>query len=304
MKILFGFLLFCLNQNEALSLPLLKEQNLLLQTGWELFKSDHNFSSDGERVALATNGRPSSLSQNTFSLLADYGVTDVWTFVFQTGVLSAQIFPSGSGQDLSTGLGITDTGLGFRWLGRRSKPGIGIEGLLFFPPYSVSDLGNEGLAIGDGVANFLLRVPLSARFKRFRVYVSPGIKFRFGRFSHQVVIDSSLQFHLKKFFLGVFQEGAFSVTQNETLTNTALNSEPGSGGSFSRLALGPDLLHVGFKSGVRLSEKFELKGFFSHSVWGRSAADGLKLGLQLASYFDFFTPDDREKIREVPLNSE
>jgi len=304
MKILLGFLAFCLLQDQALSLSSVKEQDLLLETGWELFKSDRNFSSEGESVPLKTNGTLSSLSQNTFLVSADYGVTDTWAFLFRTGVLSAQIDPSGSAQVLSTGLGITDTGLGFRWLGRKNKPAIGIEGLLLFPPYSVSELGPEGLAIGDGVANLLLRVPLATRMKRLRFQISPGIKFRFGRFSHQLLIDSSLQIRLKKFFFGVFQEGVFSITKENLLSSSSANGEPGSGGSFSRLSLGPEQLQIGVRSGFRFSDKFELAGLFSQPVWGSSSADGFKIGLQLTSRFDFYKPDERERIKEIPLNSD
>ena len=304
MNFLLGLLLLCFFQTRAFSLSHLKEQNLLIQTGWELFKSDRNFSSDGESVLLRTNGTPSSLSQHAFLVSADYGVTDVWAFLFRTGVLSAQIDPEGASQDLSTGLGFSDTGLGFRWLGRKARPAIGVEGLLLFPPYSVSDLGPEGLAIGDGVSNFLLRVPLSTRFKRVRFEISPGIKFRFGRFSHQLLIDSSLQLQLKRFFFGVFQEGVFSFTKENLLTSSTINSEPGSGGSFSRLSLGPEVLQLGVRSGFRFSDKFELAALFSQAVWGSSSADGFKIGLQLSTHIDFFTPDERERIKEVPLNSD
>jgi len=291
---------------EALATPFekLHEKVLLLNTGWSLFKSDTNFGVDGDKVDLRTNGSLSSLTQHSFFLDLDYGLTEVWSVTFKTGLLSAQINPSSPLPGLSSGLGLTDTGVGFRWQGRKRRPAVAVEGLVFFPPYSVAEMEPQELALGDGIAGIVLRIPLATRIRKLSLGITPGLRLRFGRFSHQFLVNSHQELRFKKWTLGLFEEGIFSLSKDPQLPNSGLNAEAGSGGSFSRLSTAPDSLNLGLSAGHWVSEKVKLETFFSRTLWGQATADGYRLGLQVCSVFDFFTPDNREPIKEVPFNAE
>ncbi|MFM8270391.1 MAG: hypothetical protein ACKN9V_09410 [Pseudomonadota bacterium] len=281
-----------------------KPETLVLKTGWELFKSENNFDANGTKRPLSTNSTPSTLTQNQVLLDAEYGLSDQWSGILKTSFLSAQINGLNSNFSSLSGSGLFDTALGFKWQMKQEKPVLALETTIFLPPYSTKNLEADQLALGDGTSSILIRLHGGTKLKRFAFSLSPGLLFRFGQFSNQAVLDSAISIVFRKFFFRVFESAGFSMTKESTLGQGAENLQIGSGGSFSRLALQPDLLVVGLKSGVFLSPKFRLEATISQTVWGQSAADGLRLGLTLVSNLDFSKPDTREPVREVPLGSE
>ena len=267
-----------------------------------MFLSSANYSPDGISTDLLTASTPSDLQQNQFFLDAEYGLGDSWSSLIRTSFLTAQI-KSSQGSSLLSGSGLADTSLGFKWQARREKPVLALEATVVFPAYSNANLMNDELSLGDGVAGTALVAHLGTKTKRFAFSASPGLLFRYGRFSHQATLESAISLVLKRFYLRAFQWAALSLSREASAPSLQVgNSEVGSGGSFSRLSTNPDLLLFGLKSGYRISEKFRLEGTFAKTVWGRSSADSIRFGLALVSHFDFFVPDTREKIREVPLN--
>lgn len=279
-----------------------ESQNLWLKTGWEMFLSSANYSPDGVSTDLRTASNLSDLRQNQFFLDAEYGLGDNWSSLIRTNFLAAQI-QSTQGTSLLAGSGLADTSLGFKWQARREKPVLALEVAVVFPPYSSTNLTNDELSLGDGVAGTTLVAHLGTKTKRFAFSTSPGLLFRYGRFSHQATLESAISLVLKKFYFRAFQWAAISLSREASSPSLQVgNSELGSGGSFSRLSTAPDLLLFGLKAGYRISEKFRLEGNLAKTVWGRSSADSIRFGVALISYFDFFVPDTREKIREVPLN--
>lgn len=279
-------------------------EGLVLKTGWEFFKSEFNFDSTGIKRKLTTNSSPTTLSQNLFFLDAEYGLTEHWSGILRTGLLNAQVKGQNSNVSSLSGTGMFDTTLGFKWQIKQEKPVLALETALVLPPYSTKNLPAEDLALGDGVASILLRVHGGVRVKRFSFSLSPGLLFRFGQFSHQAVLESAISATLKKVYFRLYETSCFSMTKDSNLIQGSENLEPGSGGSFSRLALGPDLLSLGLKAGVFLSPKFRLEANVSQTLWGQSAADGFRVGLALISSLDFHQPDTREPVREIPLGSE
>lgn len=280
-----------------------KEQNLSLRTGWEFFKSDTNFDLQGKRVPLSTNGSLSSLLQNRFFLESEYGLAERWAGILRTSVLNAQINSDSTGQRLLGNSGLFDTALGFKWQFLAEKPVFALETALILPPYSNNGLSSDELALGDGVSGVLLQTHAGMKTGRFSFSLSPGLLFRFGRFSHQAVWEAAVSAVINKFFLRFYQNGIFSLTKDPGSFLDSVNPETGSGGSYSRLSISPDLITVGARLGMHLSSKFRLETFVSQSVWGQTAADGFKVGLALVSVFDFFVPDTREPIHEVPLQN-
>lgn len=305
MGILFSLLalLFCsLTHADYAWLP--ESQKLWLKTGWEMLSSSSNYSPDGISSDLLTASVPSELQQNQFFLDAEYGLGDGWSGLVRTSFLAAQI-KSTQGSSLLDGSGLADTTIGFKWQARKEKPVLALEVTVVLPPYSSTDLTTNELAIGDGAAGTALVAHLGTKTKRFAFSASPGLLFRYGRFSHQATLESAVSLVLKRIYFRVFQWSALSLSRETSALNIQPgNSEPGSGGSFSRLSAAPDLLLFGLKIGYRISDKFRLEGNLGKTVWGRSSADSIRLGLALISHFDFFVPDTREKIREVPLNPE
>lgn len=279
-------------------------QNLWLKTGWEFFRSDANYSSEGDSTQLLTANVPSELKQNRFLLEAEYGLGDRWSGLVKTSVLNAQVQSLQQAGSLLDGSGLADTSIGFKWQARQERPVLAVEAALILAPYSVGDLKGNELAIGDGVAGTALVGHLGTKAKHFVFSISPGLLFRYGRFSHQATLESALSLALRKFYLRAFQWAGISLTKENNPSNTSLNNEPQSGGSFSRLSTSPDLLLVGLRAGYRISDKFRTEAHVAKTLWGHTAADSLRLGITLISTFDFFVPDTREKLREVPLNAD
>ncbi|NBX91970.1 MAG: hypothetical protein EB078_00770 [Proteobacteria bacterium] len=279
------------------------QENLIIKTGWEIFKTHENFDAFNERRDLITGSVPSSLVQNKFTLDLEYGLSEQWATYMRTGLLSAVISQNSSGSGLLSTSGLFDTSFGFKWRTASAKPVIALEGGIIIPPYSVEQDLPEKLAIGDGVAGALLRLHAGTKVKRFVFSVSPGLVFRFGGFANQALIEAACSVVFKDFFVRLFQSTQLSLNK-ETTQNPFLNSEVGSGGSFSRLSTQPDLLSLGLRIGARLSPKFRTEAFFSQTLWGSEAANGFSFGLSLVTLLDFFVPDTREKIKEVPFNSE
>lgn len=280
-----------------------KSRNLNLRTGWEFFKSDHNFDGEGTRNPLTTNGSPSYLVQNRFFLESEYGLIDHWAGILRTSVLTAQINRESDGQRLLSNSGLFDTALGFKWQIASDSPLLTVESALILPPYSNEKLSNQDLALGDGVYGVLLQTHAGLKRGRFAFSVSPGLLFRFEGFSHQAVLETAVSAVIQRFFLRIYQTGSFALTKNPNSLLDPANPEIGSGGSYSRLSIAPDLISLGARFGFHVSKKFRLETFASQTVWGQSAGDGLKLGLSLVSNFDFFVPDNREPIQEVPLQN-
>jgi len=299
---LVGFLLTTVALGDYAWIP--KPETLVLRAGWELFKTENNYDSLGTKSDLTTNNVASSLSQNQVFLDAEYGLGDQWSGVFRTSFLSAQVEALNSGFSSLSGSGLFDTHLGFKWQFKREKPVLALEAGLILPPYSTKNLGTEELALGDGVSGGQLRVHAGTQVKKFSFSISPGLLFRFGRFSHQALLDAAVSLVLKKFYFRLFQSSQFSMTKDSAGNQGAENAEPGSGGSFSRLATNPDLINLGLKVGAFLSPRFKLETSASQTVWGQSASDGFRIGVALITNLDFSTPDNREPIQEVPLNGE
>lgn len=280
-----------------------KEQTLILKTGWELFKSDNNFDRNGKRTPLLSNGLDSSLVQNSFSLDAEYGLGSQWAAEFHTGILMAGIRSNSTSQELFSSSGLQDTSFGFKWQVASNKPLVTIETAIFFPPYSVTNLGSNELALGDGVSSVLFRPHVGTQINRFSFALSPGLLFRFGKYSHQAILDAAISAVVRRFYFRLFHEGRFSLVQSNG-SLTPFNQESGSGGSFSRLVASPDFSSLGLKAGYFLSRKIRVEGTGSQTVWGQEAADGFRVGFAFISNFDFETPDTREPIKEVPFHSE
>lgn len=281
-----------------------KPESLILKTGWEFFKSDANFDFSGKKQELTTNSVPSSLNQNQFVIDSEYGLIEHWSGILRTSVISAKISPLNSVSSSLSGAGLLDTTLGLKWQARQEKPVLALETGLVFPGYSTKNLVANELALGDGVAGVLLRVHGGARVKKFTFSLSPGLLFRFGGFSNQVLLDAAISVSLRKIYFRFFQASYFSMTKDSNSNQSQENLELGSGGSFSRLAIQPDLVSLGLKSGVFLSPKFKIEASLAQTVWGQTAADGFRIGLMLITNFDFSKPDTRESVQEVPLSSE
>jgi len=281
-----------------------KAETLVLKAGWEFLKSDYNFDASGTKRELTTNSAPTKLSQNQLFLDAEYGLTEFWSGILHTSFLSAQISGIGSTPSPLSGSGVFDTFLGLKWQVRSEKPVLALESGLVLPPYSTKNLASDELAVGDGTAGVLVRIHGGTRVKRFAFSLSPGLLFRFGRFSNQVLLDAAVSVTIRKVYFRLFESSSFSMTKDSNGVFTAENREPGSGGSYSRLATQPDLVSLGFKAGFFFSPKFRLEVSAAQTVWGNSAADGLRLSLALISFFDFHKPDEREPISEVPLNTD
>lgn len=281
-----------------------KAETLVLKSGWEYFKSDYNFDFSGTKQELTTKSAPSRLTQNQLILDAEYGLTDVWSGIFRTSFLSAQINGTNSNLGSLSSSGLFDTTLGLKWQARPEKPVLAFETDLILPPYSTKNLTEGELALGDGVAGVVVRVHGGLRVKRVSFSISPGLLFRFGRFSNQALVDAAISVTLKKVYFRFFESSYFSMTKDSSNVQGGENKELGAGGSFSRLAYQPDLVSLGLKSGVFFSPKFRLEASAAQTIWGRSAADGLRLGLSLITLLDFHQPDERETVREIPLNAD
>lgn len=297
----FLFALSCVSFADYAWIP--KEKALILKTGWELFRSENNFDRNGKRTPLLSNGLDSSLVQNSFFLDAEYGLGSQWAAEFHTGVLMARIRTNSTSQDLFSASGLSDTSFGFKWQVATLKPLVTLETAIFFPPYSVDNLGSNELALGDGVSSVLFKPHVGIQMNRFSFALSPGLLFRFGRYSHQALLDASVSAVVRRFYFRLFHEGRFSLLQSDGSLNN-LNQQPGSGGSFSRLVSSPDFSSLGLKTGYFLSKRMRVEGTVSQTIWGQEAADGFRLGFAFISNFDFETPDTREPIKEVPFHSE
>ena len=304
MKSLFlvGFFLTTVALGDYAWIP--KPQTLVLKTGWEFFKSENNYDSLGTKSDLTTNNLASSLVQNQVFLDAEYGLGEQWSGIFRTSFLSAQLEALNSNFPSLSGSGLFDTNLGFKWRFKGEKPLLALEAGLSLPPYSTKNLGTEELALGDGVSGIQFRVHAGTQVKRISFSVSPGLLFRFGRFSNQALLDAAVSLTLQKFYFRLFESSQFSMTKDPTGNQGPENLEPGSGGSYSRLATNPDLINLGLKVGAFLSPRFKLETSLSQTLWGQTAADGFRIGLALITSLDFSTPDTREPIKEVPLNGE
>jgi len=300
------FLFVCLLATTALGdyawIP--KPETLTLKAGWEFFKTENNFDSFGNKNNLTTNSNPSSLRQNQVLLDLEYGLGEQWSGILRTGILTAQVEPTTSGNSTLSGTGLFDTTLGFKWQFKHEKPILALETGLILPPYSTTNLDPDELALGDGVSGIVFRLHGGAQVKKFSFSLSPGLLFRFGRFSHQALLDAAVSVTLKKVYFRLFQSSQFSMTKDPSTGQSSENLEPGSAGSFSRIALNPDLMSLGLKVGTFLSPRFKLESWFSQTLWGHTAADGFRVGLALITNLDFSTPDNREHVTEVPLNGE
>lgn len=274
-----------------------KEETLQLKLGWDLFRSENNFSPEGEKLGLTSNGQSTTLTENRFLLDMEYGLADVWAAILRTGYLNVGLTPV-----RTSGSGLIDTFAGFKWQAQKRAPLIALEGGLVFAPYTVENLDLDEIAVGDGVSGILTRLHVGAKAKRFVFSISPGLYFRFGGYSHQILIDGTVSRVFRKFFLRAFFQSKFSVNKEAPITLSAENPEPASGGSFSRLSQNPDLFSAGLRVGWFLSKKFRLESSIQQSLSGKSAGDGYQVGIQLISLIDFHVPDTREPISEVPLN--
>lgn len=281
-------------------------KNLNLKLGFDFLSSKENFGSDGQRGDILFQNRAVELTQYLFWTEGEYGIAKDWSVYLRPTYVRNSLDPqTGSAVDFPIGSGLGDLTLGIKWNVIPKPYLFTLEVLSKVPLYSTSDPAADELVLGDGDFNAGLVLHGGYRLKnRFLFALSPGIRMRTKGYASLFTFDAMTGVMFHPVYFRLFFNWSAGLGKEEVLGLVTNNAEPGSGGSFGRLSKNTDLLSAGAKLGVRFHEQYRFDVNFSQALSGNLAPNYWQLGINLFATWDFFKPEKKIQVREVPFESD
>jgi hypothetical protein len=282
-----------------------KYETLFLRVGVDYFTTGENFGGDGSRLKLAEQNQPVHLDQYHFWVEPEYGIADGFSVYMHANYLGETLSPvSGISTVYASGGGTGDIYAGVKWNFYTKLPTLTFETRFKIPTYSYYPDTTTSLVEGDGDYSIDFRFHAGLRIPHFFMDASPGFIARFAGYPSQVEFHGMIGGTIPPMYILLFTDMFFSLGQNLFLDSSLnVHDAPGSGGSYALLSGGPNLVDLGIRIGVNLTKKYYLEAAVTQALYGQRAPNFFQFTLNLFAVFDFFKPDPRKRIREIPLNS-
>jgi len=278
---------------------------LTMKAGLNLFRSSENFDTDGERADIRLGSGTAEFAETRFFLEPEFGIAEDWAIGMRAQFLSGSVDRSSTGDLLASGGGLGDTYLWLKYNFKSSTPVVTLESRLKFPTGQGSGSAADDLVTGDGNfdANFVLHT--GHRIGRVYFSLSPGFLARSGNYAPAITGEASFRVTFPRGYIRASLDGIFSLVEEELGDSSlAVHDAIGSGGTYARLSGSPTGITIGGVVGFRFFKQWAFEMGASHGVMGVRYPNGLTILTMLRSEFDFFEPETKKKIREIPLESE
>ncbi|MBI4405468.1 MAG: hypothetical protein HY537_14995 [Deltaproteobacteria bacterium] len=279
-------------------------QQLHLRVGGEYFKTSENFLSDGTTQSIRLLGRSSELSEFRFFVEPEYGFAKDLSLWAKVPILQNAINSTDStNQNIAKSTGLGDLLAAIKWNVKEEFPLLTLEANLRIPLYSISAVDDTDLVRGDGSLDMGFMLHAGYQIKALFFSVSPGFTFRFGGYASAIRLRTALGAKTDRFHGYLFSESHFSLSDSLLYDSSLDNHEViGGGGSFARLSGSPTGMDLGARLGVRLINNYYFETYAAHSLAGRRYPKFWRMGVNFFAIFDFSVPDNRKRMREVPLD--
>lgn len=182
------------------------------------------------------------------------------------------------------------------------SPVLTLETIARIPVASSAPKSTNDLIGGDGIFDVAMLFHAGVITKPMYFSISPGFRLRAGGYSSQFLLQSAAGVLFKKSYVRLFTDLTISpdTLDNSTTQNAAL----GSGGTFAVHSASPNLFSIGFKTGLNFLESYKVEVAVSKSVWGSRAPNYFQFTVGIAKNLDFYEPETKVKIQEVPFETE
>lgn len=301
---LFLLTVSCLARAEYGWLP--KYQSLFLRAGFDYFHTSENYNSGGFREDIVFQSQLAELTDYRFWIEPEYGLAQDVSLGMRTSLVISSVDPQVSSPSgfLLGATGPGDIKFFLKWNVKRDLPLLTVETYFKLPPYSSNPLQPDDLVFGDGSFDFGGMLHVGYRIKRFFFTVAPGAVFRFGDYAPAVTFNGAVGLKYGRVHGVLFGDFFLSLGDNLLYDSSPnLHNAFGTGGSYARLSGSPTLFTMGAKVGVNLSQNYFLEAALTQAVSGRRAPYFTQVGLNFLAVLNFFKPEKRVKIREVPFDA-
>jgi len=282
-----------------------KEKGLFLKLGMDYFHSSQNYNSDGQVEDIQLNGFLADLTEYRFYLEPELAITEDLALRARFNFISNQLNPTDEPDlDGIAGSGLGDIVAGVKYRVRNKSPQLTLETTFKVPTYSNIVDNVDDLLVGDGNVDVGLLLHSAFGSGRFFGTLTPGLLFRSGGFSSALTLGLSGGVRFNPAYAYLFMNSIISLG-NSILYDSSedVHDAEGSGGSYSKLSGSPTGFDLGLKLGVRVAQSVFIESTFTKSLGGRRYPEFFQAGLNLLTILDFYQPDTRKKIREVPFDS-
>jgi hypothetical protein len=281
------------------------KRKLVLRTGMDWNKSFENFDTDGFLVDLALNSQPIEVRDFSFYAFGEYGIGDQWSTWMRLQFVDAVAAVPNTGALVAGGSGLGDTWIGLKRALTTTYPLATVETYLKLPFGSSSTSTADTLVTGEGNLDIGLRMHLGLRDGDVLFAFSPGLLLRFGGYATAGTLEAALQYNFPYHAYGrVFAEGMLPFSEEALAPSTLTNHNIlGTAGSYMKLAASPAFLSAGVRAGINFTPSLGIESYAALAFQGRRAPRNLRFGFNMLFNFDFYQPDYRPKVKEVPFDS-
>lgn len=281
--------------------PAFEKFDLKLGVDWR--RTSSNFGLTRLIEPLTWLNQAGELNDFIFWLEPEYGIAEDWSLGLKVGLLTGTLESTGTLALLATGTGITDAWVYSKWAVLPGQTSLTIEAAMKAPTGTYRASSNDELVTGEGAFDLGLKLHGTSRFGLFRMFVTPGLLFRFGGYATAFTGDAAIQLEYIRGYVRAFTNFIYSFSDSPLYDSTlGLHSALGTGGSYTRLAGSPTLLSIGGKLGILVLPGFALETYVTTGVYGSLAPLATTVGLNAAFELDFAEPKKSVRIRELPFN--
>lgn len=282
-----------------------KYQNMRLRLSGEYYKSQDNFTEDGQRASFNYLNRPAQLTEYEFALQSEYGFAKDWSAGIKLPFRSSSISGADYGDTYLSATGFGDTAFSFKWLVKSGDTRLAIESISTVPFYSTSVTSTDEMVLGDGIFTTGFKLHGGHLMDgMFSFALSPGVLFKFQGFTSQFTVDAAFGVAVKPVYFRLFSDLAISMGGESFSTGIFSNPAEGSGGSFAKLSTSPNLWNLGLLAGVFVYEQYRIELYGTQSITGNRAPNGYRFGIAFATSFDFYKEEKKIQVKELPFDAE
>ena len=281
-----------------------KYDNLFIRLGGEFYRTGSNFLQGGAQQSLTLSGELVQLKEYQFFVEPEFGFVKDWSAYlhlnYQQSSIDSSVYSEPS---FMLGSGLGDIYAGLKW-NVNASPTITFEARFKIPTYSYYALSVTDLVQGDGDFSVEGRVHAGYRFSNFFFSLAPGIIGRFAGYSPAFTFLGAAGFTFSPAYLVAIAEGYYSFVDVLFLDSSlAIHDAAGTGGSYARLSGSPSYFDIGLKAGMCFTQNYFLEAQVKQALFGKRAANFIDFSINFFAKFDFFKPEQKPRIKEIPLDS-
>lgn len=281
-------------------------QTIYFSTGASYFRTNQNFADNGVSQNILYNGSAVQLTEYKFWAETEYGFAQDWSGKIRLNFFSGSVDSlTGLGNGALTGGGIGDITAGVKWRIYRGAPTLTLETTALVPTYSTILNNTTTLLPGNGDIDVGVTLHVGYRRDYLILAASPQFVFRTAGYAQAFDLKTAVGIQFSPFYLYAITDLFLSMGTNLLYDPSPLvHNAAGTGGSYALLSGSPNWFSIGGKGGVQMIKDLFLEVSGEQSLWGKRAANFFQGGINLLLKVDFFQPEKKIKVKEIPFDSD